>query len=83
VLAQHDGTRSTSRRPSGPVVSEVQRDRIRRYIRTGIDEGMRLVASGPEAPEHLERGYFVRPTVFSGGNHHTLARQGSSDRSTS
>ena len=59
----------------GPVVSDVQRDRIRRYIQIGIDEGMRLVAGGPEAPEHLDRGYFVRPTMFSGSNHDTLARQ--------
>jgi aldehyde dehydrogenase (NAD+) len=59
----------------GPVVSDVQRDRIRGYIRTGIDEGMRLVTGGPEAPEHLDRGYFVRPTVFSGTNNDTLARQ--------
>ena len=59
----------------GPVVSEIQRDRIRGYIRTGIDEGMKLVSGGPEAPEHLDKGYFVRPTVFSGTNHDTLARQ--------
>ena len=59
----------------GPVVSDVQRQRVRRYIQTGIDEGMRLVAGGPEAPEHLERGYYVRPTVFSGSNSDTLARQ--------
>jgi aldehyde dehydrogenase (NAD+) len=59
----------------GPVVSDVQRQRVRRYIQTGIDEGMRLVAGGPEAPEHLERGYYVRPTVFTGSNNDTLARQ--------
>ena len=59
----------------GPVVSDVQRDRIRGYIRTGIDEGMTLVAGGPEAPEHLDKGYFVRPTVFVGSNTDTLARQ--------
>ena len=59
----------------GPVVSDVQRQRVRRYIQTGIDEGMRLVTGGPQAPEHLERGYFVRPTVFSGSNSDTLARQ--------
>lgn len=59
----------------GPVVSDNQRQRIRRYIQTGIDEGMRLVAGGPEAPAHLERGYYVRPTVFTGTNENTLARQ--------
>jgi acyl-CoA reductase-like NAD-dependent aldehyde dehydrogenase len=35
------------------------------YIRKGIDEGARLVTGGPEPVEGLERGWFVRPTVFS------------------
>jgi acyl-CoA reductase-like NAD-dependent aldehyde dehydrogenase len=38
---------------------------VRDYIRTGQEEGAKLVAGGAEAPEGLERGYFVRPTVFS------------------
>jgi aldehyde dehydrogenase (NAD+) len=49
----------------GPLVSEVQRERVRGYIEKGIDEGARLITGGAEAPEGLERGYFVRPTVFS------------------
>jgi acyl-CoA reductase-like NAD-dependent aldehyde dehydrogenase len=49
----------------GPLVSDVQRERVREYIRKGVDEGAKLVAGGAEAPEGLERGYFVRPTVFS------------------
>ena len=49
----------------GPLVSEVQRDRVRGYIRTGIDEGATLVTGGAEAPDGLDTGYFVRPTVFS------------------
>jgi betaine-aldehyde dehydrogenase len=49
----------------GPLVSAAQRDRVRGYIQKGIDEGAKLVAGGPEAPEGLEKGYFVRPTVFS------------------
>jgi aldehyde dehydrogenase (NAD+) len=49
----------------GPLVSAAQRSRVEGYIRTGIDEGARLVAGGPEAPEGLPTGYFVRPTVFS------------------
>jgi NAD-dependent aldehyde dehydrogenases len=59
----------------GPVVSDVQRDRIVGYIRVGIDEGQRLVAGGPDAPEGLDRGYFVRPTVFSGDNRSRLAQE--------
>ncbi|MGH2955565.1 MAG: aldehyde dehydrogenase family protein [Solirubrobacterales bacterium] len=49
----------------GPLVSEAQRDRVREYIEKGEQEGAKLVAGGPEAPDGLERGYFVRPTVFS------------------
>jgi acyl-CoA reductase-like NAD-dependent aldehyde dehydrogenase len=49
----------------GPVISAPQRDRVRGYIDQGIAEGAKLVTGGPDAPEGLERGYFVRPTVFS------------------
>jgi len=49
----------------GPLVSSVQRDRVRGYIQQGIEEGARLITGGAEPPEGLERGYFVRPTVFS------------------
>jgi aldehyde dehydrogenase (NAD+) len=49
----------------GPLVSAVQRERVRGYINKGIEEGAALVTGGPEAPEGLERGFFVRPTVFS------------------
>jgi len=49
----------------GPLVSAVQRDRVRGYINKGIEEGAKLVAGGPDAPEGLEKGFFVQPTVFS------------------
>ncbi len=49
----------------GPAVSEVQFDKIQRLIETGIDEGARLAVGGPGRPDGLERGYYVRPTVFS------------------
>jgi aldehyde dehydrogenase (NAD+) len=49
----------------GPLVSAVQRDRVRGYIQKGIDEGAKLVTGGGEAPEGLDKGFFVRPTVFS------------------
>ena len=45
--------------------ARAQRDRVRGFIQTGIDEGATLIAGGPEAPEGLETGYFVQPTVFS------------------
>ena len=49
----------------GPLVSEVQRERVRGYIEQGIAEGAKLVTGGAEPPEGLDSGYFVRPTVFS------------------
>ncbi|WP_445682771.1 aldehyde dehydrogenase family protein [Radicibacter daui] len=50
----------------GPVVSQVQFDKIQRLIQSGIDEGATLVTGGPGRPEHLNRGYYIRPTVFGG-----------------
>jgi aldehyde dehydrogenase (NAD+) len=49
----------------GPLVSAVQRDRVRNYIDKGIGEGATLLTGGVEAPDGLEKGFFVRPTVFS------------------
>jgi len=49
----------------GPLVSAAQRDRVVGYIENGIAEGARLVAGGPTAPDGLDKGFFVRPTVFS------------------
>jgi acyl-CoA reductase-like NAD-dependent aldehyde dehydrogenase len=49
----------------GPLVSDTQRQRVRGYIEKGEAEGAKLVTGGAEAPEGLDRGYFVRPTVFS------------------
>ncbi len=49
----------------GPLVSDVQRERVRGYIRKGEEEGAKLLTGGAEPPEGLEKGYFVRPTVFS------------------
>lgn len=60
----------------GPVVSEVQYDKIQALIEKGIDEGARLVAGGLGRPEGLNRGYFVRPTVFADVNNDmTIARE--------
>ena len=49
----------------GPLVSDVQRERVRGYIQKGVDEGAKLLTGGVEAPEGLDQGFFVRPTVFS------------------
>ena len=49
----------------GPVVSQMQYDKIQALIEVGINEGARLVAGGLGRPEGLNRGYYVRPTVFA------------------
>ncbi len=49
----------------GPLVSETQRKRVRDYIEKGLAEGAKLVIGGVEPPEGLDKGFFVRPTVFS------------------
>jgi aldehyde dehydrogenase (NAD+) len=49
----------------GPLVSDAQRERVRGYIEKGVEEGARLVTGGAEPPEGLDKGFFVRPTVFS------------------
>ena len=60
----------------GPVVSEVQYNKIQALIEKGIAEGARLVAGGPGRPEGLNRGYFIRPTVFADvTNQMTIARE--------
>ncbi|MGD9541439.1 aldehyde dehydrogenase family protein [Methylocystis sp.] len=60
----------------GPVVSEAQWMKIQRLIQTGIEEGASLVAGGTGKPEGLERGYYVKPTVFANvSNNMTIARE--------
>lgn len=60
----------------GPVVSAAQFERIQGYIQKGIDEGATLVAGGTGRPEGVNRGYYVRPTVFANvRNDMTIARE--------
>ncbi len=49
----------------GPMVSRQQLDKVQDLIQSGVDEGATLVAGGPGRPSGLNRGYFVRPTVFA------------------
>ena len=49
----------------GPVVSKTQFDKIQDLIQSGIDEGATLVAGGPDRPDGLNKGYFIRPTIFT------------------
>ena len=60
----------------GPVVSEVQFEKIQGLIQKGIDEGATLVAGGTGRPDGLNAGYFVKPTVFGDVNNDmTIARE--------
>lgn len=60
----------------GPLVSATQRERVVNYIKKGIEEGAKLVTGGPEMPEGVTKGYFVRPTVFADvDNKMTIAQE--------
>jgi acyl-CoA reductase-like NAD-dependent aldehyde dehydrogenase len=59
----------------GPLAMERQRERVEHYIAKGIDEGGTLVTGG-RRPKHLQRGYYIEPTVFSGvDNKHVVAQE--------
>jgi aldehyde dehydrogenase (NAD+) len=60
----------------GPVVSETQWKKIQGLIQTGIDEGATLVSGGTGKPAGLEKGYYVKPTIFARANNKmTIARE--------
>ncbi|MDA1369707.1 MAG: aldehyde dehydrogenase family protein [Proteobacteria bacterium] len=60
----------------GPVVNELQFNKIQGLIKKGIEEGAQLVAGGPGRPEGLDKGYYVQPTVFANvTNDMTIARE--------
>jgi aldehyde dehydrogenase (NAD+) len=60
----------------GPVVSKIQYERVEGYISKGIAEGAKLVAGGTGRPDGLDKGYYVRPTIFSNvRNDMTIARE--------
>jgi acyl-CoA reductase-like NAD-dependent aldehyde dehydrogenase len=59
----------------GPLAMQRQRDRVEGYIKKGVDEGATLAAGGGR-PKHLERGWFVEPTVFGNvDNSSTIAQE--------
>jgi aldehyde dehydrogenase (NAD+) len=60
----------------GPLVSETQWNKVQGLIRKGIDEGASLIAGGTGRPDGLDKGYYVKPTVFSNVNNDmTIARE--------
>ena len=73
IVVGHPGESTTA---IGPVVSEMQYNKVQALIETGIAEGAELVTGGPGRPEGIDKGYFVRPTVFSNvTNDMTIARE--------
>jgi acyl-CoA reductase-like NAD-dependent aldehyde dehydrogenase len=60
----------------GPVISKVQQERVRNYICQGIEEGAELLCGGPEQPDDLPTGFFIKPTVFGNVSQDmTIARE--------
>jgi aldehyde dehydrogenase (NAD+) len=59
----------------GPVVSKSQYNIIQEYIQKGLDEGAELIAGGLGRPEGLDKGWYVKPTVFVGTNDMVIARE--------
>ena len=60
----------------GPLVSQVQFDKVQRLIKTGIEEGATLATGGLGRPDGLSGGYFVKPTVFGNVTRNmTIARE--------
>ena len=59
----------------GPVATAAARERVRGHIRSGLEQGVRMLTGGADAPEGLDRGYFVKPTIFSGDNTSKVARE--------
>ena len=60
----------------GPVSNKVQFEKIQRLLEKGVQEGAKLVIGGPGKPANLDKGYFVKPTVFANVNNDmTIARE--------
>ncbi len=59
----------------GPVVSKAQYNTIQDYIQKGLDEGAKLIAGGLGRPEGIDKGWYVKPTVFVGSNDMVISRE--------
>jgi acyl-CoA reductase-like NAD-dependent aldehyde dehydrogenase len=62
------GDPSDPKTQMGPLVSQRQQQRVRNYIESGQAEGARLVVGGTDLPDGVERGWYVRPTLFAGAD---------------
>lgn len=74
ALVVGDPTDSTTQ--VGPLVARRQQERVRGYIETGQSEGARLVTGGTAMPDGVDKGWYVRPTLFADGtNSMRIARE--------
>jgi aldehyde dehydrogenase (NAD+) len=70
------GDPSSPKTTMGPVVSKIQYDRVQSYIEKGIAEGAKVIVGGPGRPAGIDKGYYIRPTIFSNvRNDMTIARE--------
>src|SRR5699024_4059182 len=70
------GTPDKEKSALGPLISKKQFDRLQGYIQKGMDEGATLAVGGPGKPDGLEKGYYVKPTVFTNvKNDMTIAQE--------
>ena len=58
----------------GPLIREQQRQRVHGYVVSGLEQGAELITGG-KIPEHLEKGFFYRPTVMVGSNDMCIAQE--------
>ncbi len=58
----------------GPLISEQQRDKVRGYVQSGLEQGADLITGG-KRPSHMEKGFFFEPTVFVGSNDMRIAQE--------
>jgi betaine-aldehyde dehydrogenase len=59
----------------GPLISAAQKQRVLYYIQTGIEEGARLLVGGVEKPEGIDKGFYVKPTIFAEVNSSMIIAQ--------
>jgi aldehyde dehydrogenase (NAD+) len=59
----------------GPMVAQRQQERVSGYIDIGRDEGARIVTGGTGMPDGIDRGWYVKPTIFAGDNSMRVARE--------
>jgi len=72
----HPGDPTDPESEIGPVISQLQYNKIQALIEQGVEEGAKVAAGGPGKPAGLETGYFVKPTIFSDVNNDmTIARE--------